>query len=110
LDAGCVGYLLKESVREELIYAIRTAHNGGRCFPTKVQQILTDSPAAVLTERELEVLGWIARGKDNKGIGKELEISSETVRVHAKRILSKLAASNRTQAVANAIRKGVLRS
>ena len=109
LAAGARGYLLKNMPPKELVEAIRQAHAGRKRIPPEVAAHLadhiTDEP---LTEREIDVLQHVAGGNRNRDIGKRLSISEETVKVHVKHILEKLGASDRTAAVAIAVRRGII--
>jgi DNA-binding NarL/FixJ family response regulator len=109
IEAGASGYLLKESLRTELLNAIRTVSRGLRCIPPALANRLTEHQSyQSLTGRELEVLQLISTGARNRQIAEDLEISEETVKVHVKNILMKLAAEDRTQALAKAARVGLI--
>jgi two-component system NarL family response regulator len=110
LQAGARGYLLKAAGREVLMECIHTVHNGERFIPPDIAAKLADrlsSPG--LTARELDVLRQIADGKSNQEIAAALFIAEGTVKVHVTSILAKLEASDRTQAVTNALRRGIIR-
>jgi len=108
LAAGARGYLLKSTPAPELLDAIRQVHAGKKRIPAeiaaRVAEHLSDE---ALTAREIEVLGQVAGGNRNRDIAERLFISEETVKGHVKRIMDKLGASDRTQAVAIAIRRGI---
>ena len=109
LAAGAYGYLLKNAPLEELVGFIRKVHAGRKHLPPDVAESLaTHMGGDPLTEREVEVLKRMAEGDRNRDIGERLAISEETVKVHVKRIMDKLGAKDRTQAVAIAIRRGVI--
>ena len=109
LRAGAMGYLLKNSVRKELIETIRAVHGGKRRIPPEIATEIAEHVADdTLTAREVEVLRRVAAGKSNKLIAAELEISEETVKTHMKSILPKLDASDRTHAVMIALKRGIL--
>ncbi|MDH5507727.1 MAG: response regulator transcription factor [Anaerolineae bacterium] len=116
LEAGVDGYLLKEIRPEELRQAIRAVMGGDAYLhPSVTRQMLNglakqgQTPQhSVLTPRELEVLHWIATSKTYRQIAEELCVSEETIRSHAKNILSKLNQPNRAQAVFAAIRAGLI--
>jgi DNA-binding NarL/FixJ family response regulator len=94
---------------EKMVQMIREVAEGGRPIPPDVAQRLTGRMfQAVLTNREVEVLRLVARGMRNKEIAAELNISDETVQGHVKNILAKLAVHDRTEAVAVAIRRGIV--
>jgi len=109
LDAGIRGYLLKEMVHTEVLRAIRRVHAGKRLIPPEVSERLTEHfPQIALTPRETEVLTWVAEGLGNKEIADRLGTASGTVKNQIQTILGKLKASDRTQAVTIAIRRGIL--
>jgi len=115
LRAGAAGYLLKESRPEELLQGIRDVAEGRSALhpavARRVLQGIAEPPAAStsteLTEREADVLGLVARGRSNKAIASELNLSERTVRSHVSRILAKLNLSSRTQATLYALRTGL---
>lgn len=110
LEAGARGYLFKDMVRKELVQAIRAVHRGQRYIPSQVgTRIAENLPRPDLTSREIEVLQLIAAGLRNKEIAYELDISEATVNAHVKHILEKLSATDRTQAVTTALRRGIIR-
>jgi two-component system NarL family response regulator len=109
LEAGAVTYLLKDTLAEKMMGVIREVAGGGRPIPPEVAERLTNrmfQPA--LTNREIEVLRLLARGMRNKEIAGELKISDETAQGHVKNILAKLSVHDRTEAVAVAIRRGIV--
>lgn len=109
LEAGAVTYLLKDMLGERLVRVIREVAGGGRPIPPEVAQRLSERMFhAALTAREIEVLRLIARGMRNKEIAAELKISDETAQGHVKNILAKLSVHDRTEAVAVAIRRGIV--
>lgn len=109
LAAGAKGYVVKGMVREELLSAIRAVHAGKRHVPSAVAAKLVDHLGSEkLTQRELDVLKEIARGKRNKEIGAELSIAEDTVKMHVKSILMKLGVNDRTEAVTIALRRGII--
>jgi two-component system, NarL family, response regulator len=109
LDAGAVTYLLKDTLAERMVGIIREVAGGGRPIPPEVAQRLADRMfQAALTTRETEILLLVARGMRNKEIAADLKISDETVQGHVKNILAKLSVHDRTEAVAVAIRRGIV--
>jgi DNA-binding NarL/FixJ family response regulator len=114
VQAGAQGYLLKGAPREELFQAIRVVHSGGSLLqPVVAARLLrqvSGAPALPepLTERELEVLRLLARGRQNKEIAGELVISERTVKFHVSAILAKLGVGNRTEAVSKAAQLGLV--
>ena len=109
LQAGALGYLLKDMFFEELEDAIRTVHAGRRRIPGVVAERLAGRmTGSDLTARELEVLERIVRGMSNKEIASALGISEATVKSHINNVLSKLGASDRTQAATKALQRGII--
>jgi two-component system NarL family response regulator len=109
LDAGAVTYLLKDTLAEKMVGVIREVVGGGRPIPPEVAQRLTGRMfQSALTPREIEVLHLVARGMRNKEVAAALKISDETVQGHVKNILAKLSVHDRTEAVAVAIRRGIV--
>jgi two-component system, NarL family, response regulator len=110
IEAGARGYLFKDMARKELIQAIRAVAKGQRYIPAPVgSRIAENLPRPGLTEREVEVLQSVAAGLKNKEIAYNLRISEATINAHVKHILEKLNASDRTQAVTKALRRGIIR-
>lgn len=110
IKAGAKGYLLKDTAREALMDCIRKVHTGETCIPSDLAAKLADRVSGdALSTREIEVLQRIAAGKSNKEIGAELFISEGTVKTHVKSIFSKLDVVSRTEAVANASRRGLIK-
>jgi DNA-binding NarL/FixJ family response regulator len=110
LEAGARGYMFKDMARKELIHAIRTVAKGQRFIPDKVgSRIAENLPRPGLTAREIEVLQFVAGGLRNKEIAYQLGVSEATINAHIKHILEKLNASDRTQAVTTALRRGIIR-
>jgi len=109
LAAGARGYILKSMPAKQLIEAIRQVHAGKRLVPPEVTAHLVEHMGEEsLTAREIEVLRHVAGGNRNRDIAERLFISEETVKVHIKHIMEKLGASDRTQAVAIAVRRGII--
>lgn len=109
LEAGARGYLLKDVASEQVADAIRQVHRGLRVIPSEVAQRLADfTPRIDLTDRELEVLGHIARGLGNKEIAAALGRAEPTIKVHVLHILQKLDAADRTEAVTIALQRGII--
>ncbi|MDQ2832397.1 MAG: response regulator transcription factor [Acidobacteriota bacterium] len=108
-QAGAVGYLLKNLLRTELIDTIRIVNSGRRKIPPEIaQQMAEHATDDSLSNRELDVLRGVSKGYANKIIAFELDISENTVKNHVKSILSKLDASDRTDAAMIAIRRGYI--
>jgi len=109
LQAGARGYLLKNMPPNEILDVIRQVHAGKKRVPPEVAAQLAEHMAdEELTAREVEVLRKIAGGNRNKDIADLLFISEETVKVHIKHIMDKLGAKDRTQAIAIAVRRGII--
>lgn len=103
VQAGALGYLLKDSSPDDLLHAIRSVHRGNLVLPQALAaKLMQPQPAAAmvdqLTERETDVLRLLAQGLSNQEIAASLSISNTTVRSHVSNILMKLGVSNRTQA------------
>lgn len=109
LQAGARGYLLKNMPPEELLNIIREVHAGKKRIPPEVaSQLVEHMGEESLSQREIEVLREVAGGNRNREIAEKLFISEETVKVHIKHIMEKLGATDRTQAVAISIRRGII--
>jgi len=109
LQAGARGYLLKNMPPAELIQGIRRVHAGKKRIPTELAAQLAEHVSDDnLTAREVEVLRQVSGGNRNRDIAEILHISEETVKVHVKHIMEKLGARDRTQAIAIAVRRGII--
>ena len=114
LEAGAIGYLLKNVSADELAKAIREAHVGRPTLAPEAAQALIQArrePRGLgfdLTEREREVLALLVEGLNNPDIADRLVVSRSTVKFHVSSILSKLGAASRTEAVAVAVKEGLL--
>jgi DNA-binding NarL/FixJ family response regulator len=109
LKAGAAGYLLKGSLRTELIDAIRDVHRGHRHVTRDVaDEIATHVVDETLSEREIAILRLVAIGKANKQVAAELGLSEETIKGHMKNIFAKLGVADRTHAVTLAARRGII--
>ncbi len=110
LQAGAAGYLLKDTTTEALLRAIRSVAAGQRYVPPEIAARLVERTMAGpgLTAREVEVLGALATGKTNKEIAAEFFITEGTVKSHVNNILDKLGVRDRTEAVMEALRRGIL--
>ncbi|MCF6353466.1 MAG: response regulator transcription factor [Cyclobacteriaceae bacterium] len=122
VDNGAMGYLTKDVRRSELLKAIRKIASGEKYFSSKVTEIMItgyanrasrvradkDKPYSKLTERELEILGYIVKGFSNKQIGYELDISKRTVDTHRTNIMKKLDAKNTAMIVKEAMDRGLV--
>ena len=109
LEAGARGYLLKSMPPRDLLDGIRQVHAGKKRIPPEiVAQLAEHLSDEGLTAREVEVLREVAGGNRNRDIAERLFISEETVKVHVKHVMEKLGASDRTEAVAIALRRGII--
>jgi DNA-binding NarL/FixJ family response regulator len=109
LKAGARGYLLKSMPAQQMLEMIRQVHDGKKCVPPEIAVGLAEHLAdQTLSEREVEVLRHLVAGGRNRDIAARLFITEETVKVHLKHIMGKLRASDRTQSVAIAARRGII--
>jgi DNA-binding NarL/FixJ family response regulator len=109
IHAGAAGYLVKDASREELSAVVTHA-----LADLAARRVRRSAPVPVggapsLTEREMQVLSGMSRGRSNAEIGKELYLSEDTVKTHARRLFRKLGAADRAQAVAVGFRAGLVR-
>lgn len=116
IKSGALGYLLKDSSPEQLIQSIREVARGeSSLHPAVAKRLLREissppdkaSEADALTEREVDVLTYVAKGHSNQEIADQLFLSERTVRTHVSSILSKLHLANRTQAALYALKEGL---
>jgi len=109
LKAGARGYLLKASLRKELLETVRAVHSGHkRLSPEIAAEIAEHATAETLTPREVGVLRLVAGGNANKEIAARLSLTEETVKSHIRSILSKLGANDRTHAVTIGHKRGII--
>ena len=114
VDAGAVGFVVKDASANEMIDAIRRVYQGGNAFSNDALRALMKAATvgaprdSNLTEREREVLGLLVRGMTNGEIGSELQISLSTAKFHVSSILSKLGVASRTEAVAVAVQRSLI--
>ncbi len=110
LRAGARGYLLKDARPEELVTCIRSVHSGRAYIPNEVAAKLAGRIGGdALTERERGILQYVAKGESNKRIALDLGITEGTVKTHLQSILAKLDATSRTEAVAIAHKRGLIK-
>ena len=110
LEAGAAGALMKTSDESAIIASIRTVSAGGHAVSDEIKRLIAESPPAPeLTPRQLEILNSMSRGYSNAEIAQVFGINEFTVREHVANIMTKLDASNRAEAVATALRKGLLK-
>jgi len=109
LEAGARSYMLKSMPPRDLVDTIRRVHAGKKRIPAEVAARLAEHIGGEsLSDREVEVLKHVADGNKNWEIAERLFISEETVKVHIKHIMEKLGASDRTEAVSIAVRRGII--
>jgi DNA-binding NarL/FixJ family response regulator len=109
LKAGARAYLLKGSLRNELLETIRAVHAGQKRVSSEVAaEIAEHSTDDALTPREVGVLRLVAKGNANKEIAAQLSLTEETVKSHIRNILAKLEANDRTHAVAIGVKRGII--
>jgi DNA-binding NarL/FixJ family response regulator len=109
LEAGAYGYTFKSLPPKDLIESIRQVSKGKKRVPADVADRLAQNfSGETLTDREVQVLSHVSGGNRNRDIAQRLYISQETVKVHLKNIMGKLGARDRTQAVAIAVRRGII--
>ena len=110
LRAGAKAYLLKDAPTDEVIECLRAVHAGRTSIsPNVAAKLAGRVGTAELTTREREVLTLIAKGRGNRDIGLELQVTEGTVKVHVNNILTKLNVSSRTEAVTLALKRGIVR-
>jgi len=109
LDAGARSYLLKSMSGKEMVDVIRHVHAGKKKIPAEIAALLAEHYSdETLSAREIEVLQQIAGGNRNREIAERLFISEDTVKAHIKHLMEKLGASDRTEAVAIGVRRGII--
>ncbi len=109
VQAGALGYLMKDTTLREMLEAIQTVHAGKRYLPRDIAARLTERMMRTdLTPRELQLLKMVSKGLTNKQIGHALDISQNTVKNHVNSIIEKLEVSDRTEAATTAIQRGLI--
>lgn len=108
MKAGAAGFVLKEMPLDRLLEAIRVVHRGEQYMPPEVAVRVGERMLAQLSPRELEVLQLLGRGFSNKEIGAHLGVVEGTVKIHVANIFGKLGVSDRTQALIEAIKRGIV--
>lgn len=109
VQAGAAGFMLKSTLRKELLDTVRGVHLGQRRIPPEIAMELAQHMGqGPLSPREMEVLHYAASGNSNRRIAERLTISEETVKAHMKNVLAKLAANDRTHAVTIALKRGII--
>jgi DNA-binding NarL/FixJ family response regulator len=113
VEKGAAGYMLKDAPREELFGAVRAVAEGksplAPAVAARLVERLRTPPEETLSPREIEVLELVAKGTSNKQIAKALWISETTVKTHLLHVFDKLEVTDRTAAVTEALRRGVIR-
>ena len=109
LKAGAWGFLLKNTLRRELVDSIRTVHRGQQRILAEVAlELAMHAADELLSAREMEVLLVVAQGQSNKGVARMLGIAEETVKTHVASVLTKLKANDRTHAVLIGMKRGMI--
>lgn len=109
VQGGAAGFLLKSTLRKDLLDTVRGVHTGQRRIPPEIAMELAQHMGqGPLSSREMEVLNYAASGNSNRRIAERLSISEETVKAHMKNVLAKLAANDRTHAVTIALKRGII--
>jgi DNA-binding NarL/FixJ family response regulator len=110
MQAGALGYHPKSSSRDSLLAAIRSVSAGKTSLPPDIaQRLQARLSEPEITPREKEILTLVSKGRANKEIAAQLGIAEDTVKQHVSRILQKLRVSDRAQATAEAIRRGIVK-
>lgn len=109
IKAGAVGYLLKSTLRKELVSTIRALAAGQRRIPDEIAgELAMHVGDELLSDRELQVLNKVAQGLTNRDIATSLLIAEDTVKSHMRNILAKLGANDRTHAVTISLQRGII--
>ena len=108
MKAGALGFVLKEMPLDRLLEAIRVVHKGDQYMPAEVAMRVGERMLAQLSPREIEVLQLLGRGLSNKEIGAQLGVVEGTVKIHITSIFGKLGVADRTQALIEAIKRGIV--
>lgn len=109
ISAGARGYILKETPPQQLLDAIRKVAEGELCLSEELKKIYAQRAAERgLSEREREVLNYVANGLSNEEIAKILNVSFNTIKAHVRNILMTLGVSDRAEAVAQGMRRGII--
>jgi len=110
VENGAKGAMIKSAPIEEIVDAVRIIHSGKEAFPREVRQLVEETPRpAALTKRQQEILQSATRGLTTEDIAKQLNISVSCVLKHFSSIFRKLNVTNRTEAIAVALRKSLLK-
>lgn len=114
IERGVDGYILKSSEPEQIVHAIRSVHQGHSMLPSHIMQKMARGELGQgafdkLSQREIEIVTYVARGMSNRAIGDTLGLSENTVRNHLRSILDKLGLDNRVQVATLALEQGLLK-
>ncbi len=114
IERGVDGYILKSSEPEQIIQAVRSVYQGNSMLPSHIMQKMARGELKQglfdrLSQRELEIVGYVASGLSNRAIGESLGLSENTVRNHLRSILEKLGLTNRVQVATLALKEGVVK-
>ena len=115
IERGVDGYILKSSEPEQILQAIHSVHLGNSMLPSHIMQKMARGELMhgafdKLSQREREIVGYVARGLTNRAIGDTLNLSENTVRNHLRSILDKLGLANRVQVATLALKQGLIKS
>ena len=108
MKAGASGFVLKEMPLDRLLEAIRVVHQGGQYMPSEIAMRVGERLLAQLSPREVEILHLLARGLSNKEIAAQLGVVEGTVKIHITNIFNKLGVCDRTQALIEAVKRGIV--
>jgi len=108
MKSGAAGFVLKEMPLDRLLEAIRVVHKGNQYLPPEIAMRVGERALARLSTRELEVLQLLGRGLSNKEMASQLGVVEGTVKIHVANIFGKLDVSDRTEAVVEAIKRGLV--
>lgn len=108
MKAGAAGFVLKGMPLERLLEAIRAVHQGGQYMPNEIAMRVGERLLAQLSPREIEILHLLGRGLSNKEIAAQLGVVEGTVKIHITSIFTKLSVSDRTQALIEAVKRGIV--
>lgn len=108
MKAGAAGFVLKEMPLERLLEGIRVVHRGEHYMPPEIAMRVGERMLAQLSPREIDILHLLARGLSNKEIAAQLGVVEGTVKIHITNIFNKLGVNDRTQALIEAVRRGIV--
>jgi len=108
MKAGAAGFVLKDMPLERLLDAIRVVHRGEQYMPPEIAMRVGERLLAQLSPREIDILHLLGRGRSNKEIAAQLGVVEGTVKIHITNIFSKLGVNDRTQALIEAVKRGIV--